>query len=324
MSPSQETMLLEVMNLQKYFPVRGKAFSGRQYVKAVDGVTFSVQHGETLGLAGESGCGKSTLGRLILCLIEPTKGEVRFEGQNVFSLNNTQVRRLRKEMQIIFQDPYASLSPRMLVGDIIGEPLKTHGVARGADKVRRVEHLLELVGLSSSHAQRYPHEFSGGQRQRIGIARALALKPKLIVCDEPVSALDVSIQSQILNLLSDLQKEFRLAYVFIAHDLAVVKHIADRVGIMYLGKLVELAHKSEIFDNPMHPYTEALLSAIPVPDPEKRWKKIILTGDVPSPVNPPSGCRFHTRCRGAQPICKQAEPEFRDVGNKHFLACHLG
>lgn len=323
MSPSQEKMLLEVTRLQKHFPVRGSTFFGKHYVKAVDGISFNVRHGETLGVVGESGCGKSTLGRLILRLIEPTSGEVRFEGQDVFSLNNPQIRRLRKEMQIVFQDPYASLSPRMLVGDIIGEPLKTHRAARGAEKVRRVEQLLELVGLSSSYAQRYPHEFSGGQRQRIGIARALALNPKLIVCDEPVSALDVSIQSQILNLLSDLRKEFRLTYVFIAHDLAVVKHIADRVGVMYLGKLMELAHKSEIYANPMHPYTIALVSAIPVPDPIKRRKRIILKGDVPSPVNPPSGCRFHTRCRGAQPICEQAEPDFEDVGNNHFLACHL-
>jgi len=324
MDNTQAPVLIEVRNLKKYFPVTwGTLFRPKAHVKAVDGVSFILHSGETLGLVGESGCGKSTLGRTILRLIEPTAGEVYFEGKNIFSLDHPQLRHLRREMQIIFQDPYASLSPRLTVGDIIGEPLKTHGVAHGVEKKRRIQNLLEVVGLSSSHAQRYPHEFSGGQRQRIGIARALALNPKLIICDEPVSALDVSIQSQILNLLADLQKEFGLTYIFIAHGLAVVRHISDRVGVMYLGKIVELADKQEIFSNPRHPYTEALMSAIPIPDPELRRERIVLEGDVPSPINPPSGCRFHTRCRYAQSLCREVEPIFHEVGHDHLLACHL-
>jgi oligopeptide transport system ATP-binding protein len=316
-------VLLEVRNLTKYYPVtRGFIFQ-RQVgaVKAVDGVSFVIRRGETLGLVGESGCGKTTLGRVILRLQEPTAGEAIFEGRDVFKLSKEEMRRLRRDMQIIFQDPYSSLNPRMTVGDIIGEPLEIHRLARGREKVRRVQELLEVVGLSPYHANRYPHEFSGGQRQRIGIARALAVHPKLIIADEPVSALDVSIQAQILNLLQELQREFGLTYLFIAHDLSVVKHISDRIAVMYLGRIVELADADELFSNPQHPYTEALLSAVPIPNPELRRERIILPGDVPSPVNPPSGCRFHTRCLYAQPSCRVEEPAFEDIGNGHFVAC---
>ncbi len=316
-------VLLEVRNLTKYYPVtRGFIFQ-RQVgaVKAVDGVSFVIRRGETLGLVGESGCGKTTLGRVILRLQEPTAGEAIFEGRDVFKLSKEEMRRLRRDMQIIFQDPYSSLNPRMTVGDIIGEPLEIHRLARGREKVRRVQELLEVVGLSPYHANRYPHEFSGGQRQRIGIARALAVHPKLIIADEPVSALDVSIQAQILNLLQELQREFGLTYLFIAHDLSVVKHISDRIAVMYLGRIVELADADELFSNPQHPYTEALLSDVPIPNPELRRERIILPGDVPSPVNPPSGCRFHTRCLYAQPSCRVEEPAFEDIGNGHFVAC---
>ncbi|MCL5040085.1 MAG: dipeptide ABC transporter ATP-binding protein [Firmicutes bacterium] len=316
--------LVEVRNLKKYFPITGGVLSRVvAHVKAVDGVSFDIKKGETLGLVGESGCGKTTTGRVLLRLAEATGGEVFFEGRNIFKLGKEELRRQRREMQIIFQDPYASLNPRMTVGDIIGEPLEIHGVARGSAKDKRVRELLEVVGLTGFHARRYPHEFSGGQRQRIGIARALALNPKLIVCDEPVSALDVSIQSQILNLLEDLQKEFGLTYVFISHALNVVKHISDRVGVMYLGKMVEMADKDELYRAPKHPYSEALLSAIPIPNPEFKRQRIILEGDVPSPVNPPSGCRFHTRCRYVMPACKEQEPGFKDIGNDHWVACHL-
>ncbi|MBO8127008.1 MAG: dipeptide ABC transporter ATP-binding protein [Firmicutes bacterium] len=317
--------LLEVKNLVKHFPItRGIIFSKQVgAVRAVDNISFTVNKGETLGLVGESGCGKSTTGRVILRLLEATSGEVRFEGRNILDLSPREMRELRKDMQIIFQDPYASLNPRMTVGDIIAEPLKIHGLAKGKERQKRVNELLEVVGLASYHARRYPHEFSGGQRQRIGIARALAVKPKLIICDEPVSALDVSIQAQVINLLQDLQKEFGLTYLFIAHDLSVVKHISDRVAVMYLGKIVELAEKNELFDNPKHPYTKALLSAIPVPDPTFKRERIILQGDVPSPINPPSGCRFHTRCPVAKDICKVKEPEYREVGPNHWAACHL-
>ena len=317
--------LLEVKNLVKHFPITQGVLLSKKVgaVQAVDDVRFSVQKGETLGLVGESGCGKSTTGRVILRLIEATSGEVRFDGQNILELSPKEMRELRKDMQIIFQDPYASLNPRMTVGDIIAEPLKIHGMAKGRERQKRVQELLDVVGLAAYHARRYPHEFSGGQRQRIGIARALAVKPKLIICDEPVSALDVSIQAQVINLLQDLQKEFGLTYLFIAHDLSVVKHISDRVAVMYLGKIVELADKNELFDNPLHPYTQALMTAIPVPDPTYKRERIILQGDVPSPINPPRGCRFHTRCPKAMDICKAEEPEYREVGLKHWAACHL-
>lgn len=319
-------VLLEVQDLVKWFPVTGGLFSRVvANVKAVDGISMYVKRGETLGLVGESGCGKTTTGRVILRLLEATSGKVWFDGKDVFSLNQEELRRLRREMQIIFQDPYASLNPRMSVADIIGEPLEIHNIARGRERDRRVRELLEVVGLASHHMRRYPHEFSGGQRQRIGVARALALNPQLIVADEPVSALDVSIQSQVLNLLEELQDEFNLTYLFIAHDLSVVKHISDRIGVMYLGKLVELADEEELFRNPQHPYTEALLSAIPIPNPElqRERERIVLKGDVPSPVNPPTGCRFHTRCPIAEDICRQVEPEFVDIGDEHFVACHL-
>ncbi|MGI6631991.1 MAG: ABC transporter ATP-binding protein [Bacillota bacterium] len=316
--------LVEVRDLKKYFPVRGGFFSQvRAWIKAVDGVSFGIYPGETLGLVGESGCGKTTTGRCILRLLEPTGGEVLFQGQDILRLNRRQTRRLRKEMQIIFQDPYGSLNARMTVGDIIGEAFTVHGIASGRERAEMVNDLLEVVGLSPYHAKRYPHEFSGGQRQRIGIARALALKPKLIVCDEPVSALDVSIQSQILNLLEDLQEQFGLTYLFIAHNLSVVQHISDRVGVMYLGRLVELASRDELYSNPRHPYTAALLSAIPVPDPDVRKTRILLEGDVPSPLNPPSGCTFHTRCPKARAQCRESRPEWREISPGHFAACHL-
>ncbi len=317
--------LLEVKHLVKHFPItQGIIFSKKVgAVQAVDDISFTVNKGETLGLVGESGCGKSTTGRVILRLIEATSGEVRFDGRNILTLNAKEMRELRKDMQIIFQDPYASLNPRMTVGDIIAEPLKIHGLAKGKERQKRVQELLEVVGLASYHARRYPHEFSGGQRQRIGIARALAVKPKLIICDEPVSALDVSIQAQVINLLQDLQKEFGLTYLFIAHDLSVVKHISDRVAVMYLGKIVELADKYELFDNAKHPYTQALLTAIPVADPNYKRERIILQGDVPSPINPPSGCRFHTRCPKVMDICKEQVPESVEVASNHWAACHL-
>ncbi|SJZ95512.1 ABC transporter ATP-binding protein, partial [Selenihalanaerobacter shriftii] len=292
-------------------------------VKAVDGLNFAVNKGETLGLVGESGCGKSTTGRLLLRLLEPTAGEVKFNNQNIYDLNKKDMRSLRREMQMIFQDPYASLNPRMTVGDIIGEAMEIHDIAKGKEKEKQVRELLEKVGLPKQHMRRYPHEFSGGQRQRIGIARALAVDPKIIICDEPVSALDVSIQAQVINLMEDLQKELDLTYIFIAHDLSVVKHISDRVAVMYLGKMVELADKDELYNNSQHPYTKALLSAIPLTDPTIKREKIILKGDVPSPINPPSGCSFHTRCPFAKDICSKEEPELVDRGAGHYAACHL-
>ncbi|MFZ5816033.1 MAG: ABC transporter ATP-binding protein [Bacillota bacterium] len=324
----EKPILMEVRNLKKHFPISGGGIISRTvgHVKAVDGVSFDIRKGETMGLVGESGCGKTTLGKVILRLQDATDGQVVFEGRNVFDLNREEMRKLRREMQIIFQDPYASLNPRMTVGEIIGEPLEIHGVARGAEKTKRVQQLLDVVGLAPFHARRYPHEFSGGQRQRIGIARALALNPKLIVCDEPVSALDVSIQSQVLNLLEDLQKEFNLTYLFIAHGLSVVKHVSDRVGVMYLGKMMEISPSAELYSNPLHPYTEALMSAIPIPDPTIRRERIVLEGDVPSPVNPPKGCRFHTRCRYVSQVgekCKTEEPPLVNVGGDHWVACHL-
>ena len=319
-----EDTLLEVTNLKKHFPIKGGVFSKTiGHVYAVDGISFTLKHGETLGLVGESGCGKSTTGRTVLRLIEPTDGEVLFENQRVTDLDKGEMRALRREMQIIFQDPYASLNPRMTVGSIIGEPLEIHKIAKGAEKEEQVASLLQKVGLRAEDMRKYPHEFSGGQRQRIGIARALGLNPKLIVCDEPVSALDVSIQAQVINLLGDLQEEFGLSYLFIAHNLNVVEHISNRVAVMYLGKIVELASDIDLYANPQHPYTEALLSAVPIPDPTLKKKRIILEGDVPSPINPPSGCHFHTRCPYKEKICEEVEPEFKDIGDGHWVACHL-
>jgi oligopeptide transport system ATP-binding protein len=314
--------LLTVRDLKKHFPIR-RGFWSRTvgHVKAVDGVSFDILPGEVLGLVGESGCGKTTTGRCILRLIEPTAGEVVFEGQDVVGLDRGDMRGLRRKMQIIFQDPYSSLNPRITVGAMLAEALRIHKIAEGEAAQARIRHLLEVVGLFPEHANRYPHEFSGGQRQRIGIARALSVDPKFIVCDEPVSALDVSVQAQVINLLQDLQKEFDLTFLFIAHDLAVVEHISDRVAVMYLGKLMELADSEELYRNPLHPYTRALLAAIPVPEPNARRERIELEGDVPSPANPPSGCPFHPRCPIATAECAEVVPEFRDVGGGHYVAC---
>ncbi len=319
--------LLEVRNLVKHFPIKEGILIDREVaqVRAVDDVSFSVRRGETLGLVGESGCGKSTLCRTVLKLLEPTSGSVRFEGQEISGLSRKQMRPLRREIQMIFQDPYASLNPRKRVGQIVGDPLKLHGLASGGALKSQVQELLERVGLSSEHYNRFPHEFSGGQRQRIGIARALALRPKLIVADEPVSALDVSVQAQIINLLDDLQDEFGLTYLFVAHDLGVVRHVSDRIVVMYLGKMVEDAPADRLYSDPVHPYTSALLSAVPIPDPrENRTREhVILEGDVPSPIDPPSACRFHTRCPRASDICSTEEPELKAHGpDGHLAACH--
>ena len=319
--------LLEVEGLQKYFPVTRGIISQKQVgaVKAVDGLTFSVAKGETMGLVGETGCGKSTTGRLLTRLLEPSAGTIRFDGTDITHLSRDQMRPLRKDVQIIFQDPYGSLNPRHTIGTIVGAPFRLQKVQTESGVKKAVQDLLALVGLNPEHYNRYPHEFSGGQRQRVGIARALALRPKLIVCDEPVSALDVSIQAQVINLLEDLQNEFDLTYVFIAHDLSVVRHISDRVAVMYLGKIVELGDRVSLYEHPMHPYTHALLSAVPVPDPvrESKRERILLTGDVPSPLNPPPACRFHTRCWKAQAICKQVEPPLVQIQPGHNVACHF-
>ncbi len=319
-------VLLEVRGLKKYFPINAGILFQREVgaIKAVDGLDFFIYKGETLGLVGESGCGKSTTGRTILQLYRPTAGSVIFEGVELTTLKGSELRHMRRRMQMIFQDPYASLNPRMTVGRIIGEPLEVHKVARGKELIKRVQELLELVGLNSYFINRYPHEFSGGQRQRIGVARALALNPSFIVADEPISALDVSIQAQVVNLLQDLQKDLGLTYLFIAHDLSMVRHICDRVAVMYLGKIVELAESEELYTNPLQPYTQALLSAVPVPDPvvEKKRQRIILKGDVPSPANPPKGCNFCTRCPVAMDICFETEPPFVEVSPGHWAACH--
>lgn len=322
-------VLLRVEHLVKHFPItRSKMLIFSQQVgavHAVDDISFSLIKGETLGLVGESGCGKSTTGRTILQLHRPTSGHVYFEGKDLAVMQGEELRKMRRRMQMVFQDPYASLNPRMTVGEIIGEPLIVHGLASPKEAEERVQDLLKLVGLNPSFSNRYPHEFSGGQRQRIGVARALALQPAMIVCDEPISALDVSIQAQVVNLLEDLQTEFNLTYLFIAHDLSMIRHISTRVAVMYLGVIVELADRNELYAHPLHPYTQALLSAVPIPDPvaEEKRKRIILQGDVPSPVNPPSGCRFRTRCPLATAICSEARPEFREVSPNHWVACHL-
>jgi peptide/nickel transport system ATP-binding protein/oligopeptide transport system ATP-binding protein len=326
-----EAPLVEVRDLVKHFPIRGGILQRTiGVVQAVDGVNFEVRRGETLGLVGESGCGKTTVGRLLLRLIEPTSGTIRFEGEDITTLEGAGLKRIRREMQIIFQDPYASLDPRTAIGDSIGEGLRIHAMGTSAERREKVRRIMDMVGLAPYHARRYPHEFSGGQRQRIGIARALVLEPKVVVCDEPVSALDVSIQAQVLNLLKSLQRELDLTYVFIAHNMGVVEHISDRVAVMYLGKVVEVAERIEMFRDPQHPYTQALMSAIPIPNPEQRRQRVILKGDVPSPVNPPTGCRFNPRCQlraelGGPDICWQQEPLLvpAGVGSDHLAACHF-
>lgn len=316
--------LIEVTDLKKYFPITGGVFQRTVgNVKAVDGVSFSINRGESFGLVGESGCGKSTVGRTLLRLLEKTDGKVVFKGQDIHKLSKDKMRGMRPKMQIVFQDPFSSLNPRIKVGEAIGEALLDHGLVNRKDLKERVIETLKICGLSDYHYDRFPHEFSGGQRQRIGIARALILNPEFIVADEPVSALDVSIQAQIINLLSDLQKEKQLTYLFISHDLSVVEHLCDRIGVMYLGSMVEMASKEELFRNPLHPYTKALLSAVPVPDPLAKRDRIVLKGDIPSPANPPSGCKFHTRCPMASDLCKQQEPEYRNMGDNHFVACHF-
>jgi oligopeptide transport system ATP-binding protein len=324
---AEKEILLKVDHLVKHFPIKKGIIFQKQVgaVHAVDDISFFVYKGETLGLVGESGCGKSTTGRTILQLHKPTSGQVVFDGEDMVTLKGDKMRKMRRKIQMIFQDPYASLNPRMTVGEIIGEPMMIHNICQGKELQDRVEHYLSMVGLNPAFYNRYPHEFSGGQRQRIGVARAMALEPKMVICDEPISALDVSIQAQVVNLLEDLQRDMGLTYLFIAHDLSMVRHISNRVAVMYLGIIVELADRDELYHHPLHPYTQALLSAVPIPDPlaEEKRKRIILQGDVPSPVNPPSGCRFRTRCPLAAEICSQQKPEFREVGPDHFVACHM-
>lgn len=316
--------IIEIKGLKKYFPIKGGFFNKTvKNLKAVDGIDFFIRYGETLGIVGESGCGKSTAGRTILRLHEPTEGQILFEGQDLRKLDHEAMRMKRRDMQLIFQDPYSSLNPRMTVGDIIGEPLGIFDKIPSKQKIEKVKELLDMVGLSPYHVRRYPHEFSGGQRQRIGIARSIALKPKFVVADEAVSALDVSIQAQVINLFQELQQKLNLTYMFISHDLSVVKHISDRIAVMYLGRIVEMASSDKLFDNPMHPYTRALLSAVPVANPRNNRQRIVLEGDVPSPVNPPSGCVFHTRCEYCMDICKQQQPVYKDYGGDHYTACHL-
>ena len=316
--------MLVVDDLKKYFPVRsGLLQRVSAWVKAVDGVSFTIREGETFGLVGESGCGKTTVGRTILRLLPPNGGSVFFDGEDLFAMGKREFKGMRRSMQIVFQDPYSSLDPRMPVGEIISEGMMIHGIGTPKERTETVAELLKTVGMNPYHARRYPHEFSGGQRQRIGIARALALRPRFIVCDEPVSALDVSVQSAVLNLLRGLQSQFGLTYLFIAHNLSVVEHISDRVGVMYLGKMVEVTTREALFRNPMHPYTEALLSAIPMPDPDYKKERIVLTGDVPSPLNPPSGCRFHPRCPRVMDVCKEIDPPFEQKHTDHWVACHL-
>ncbi len=322
---AQEQALVELRDLRMWFAGRGGSFGRRPApVRAVDGISFTIRRGETLGLVGESGSGKTTAGRAILQLYRPTSGQVLYEGRDLTRLNAVAMQRMRRHMQMIFQDPYASLNPRMTVGDIVAEPLEVHGMVKRSERIQRVQQLLEMVGLNPYFVNRYPHEFSGGQRQRIGVARAIAVQPDLIICDEPISALDVSIQAQVINLLEDLQQRLGLTYLFIAHDLSVVRHISDRVAVMYLGKIMELAGRDALYDDPLHPYTVALLSAVPIPDPkvERKRQRIILEGDLPSPSNPPAGCRFHTRCPLRIPVCVEDEPEWRMIKQDHWVACH--
>ncbi|MDP9729075.1 ABC transporter ATP-binding protein [Alicyclobacillus tolerans] len=317
-------VLLEVKNLKKHFPIR-KGFIRRTagYVRAVDGIDLTVYAGETLGVVGESGCGKSTMGRSLLRLVEPTSGQIHFQGKDIMKLSKSQMRDMRREMQIVFQDPYASLNPRYTIGQTLSEPMEIHHLHNSTARKQRVQSMLERVGLDPSYSSRFPHEFSGGQRQRIGIARALVLNPKLMILDEPVAALDVSVQSQVINLLEDLQQDFNLTYIFVAHDLSVVKHISNRILVMYLGRMMELASSNDLFADPLHPYTRALLSAVPIPNPRVKRERIILQGDLPSPANPPKGCVFHTRCPLAQDVCREKVPEWREAKHNHMVACHL-